>query len=84
MNSRSDLSNDVAVFRLITSWNDKCYDHKCIKTFAEILIVNDVARNNNVNFHWKYVHFESDKILFQKRYDKTNLTLVTLVTSKAH
>ena len=36
----------------------------CINTFAGIRNVIDNVRNNNVNFHWKYVHIEGDKILF--------------------
>ena len=51
------------------------YDHTCINTFARICNVIDVVRNNNVNFHWKCVHFIGDKIVFKKSYDKTNLTL---------
>ena len=50
----------------------------CINTFAGIRNVIDDARNNNVNFHWKYVQFKGDKIVFKKSYDKTNLTLVVI------
>ena len=50
----------------------------CINTFAGICNVIDNVRNNNVNFHWKYVHFKGDKILFKKSYDKTDLTLVVI------
>ena len=48
----------------------------CINTFAGIFNVIEDVRNNNVTFHWKYVHFKGDKIIFKKSYDKTNLTLV--------
>ena len=50
----------------------------CINTFAGICNVIDV-HNNTVNFHRKCVHFEGDKILFWKSYDKTNLTLVVIL-----
>ena len=50
----------------------------CINTFAGIRNVTDDARNNNVNFHRKYVHFKGDKIVFKKSYDKTNLTLMVI------
>ena len=33
------------------------YDHTCNNTFAGIRNVIDDVRNDNVNFHWKYVHF---------------------------
>ena len=38
----------------------KCYDHTCINTFAGVRNVIDDVRNNNVNFHLKYVNFEGD------------------------
>ena len=49
--SIQSLSYDVAVFQSITSCNKKCYDHKCINTFAGICNVIDDVRNNSVNFH---------------------------------
>ena len=49
---------------------------RVITLLREYVIVD--VRNNNVNFHWKYVHFKSDKNLFKKSYDKTNLTLVVI------
>ena len=39
------------------------YGHTCINTFARICNVIDDVHDNNVNFHRKYVHHESDKIL---------------------
>ena len=50
----------------------------CILTFAGMQNVIDDVRNNNVNFCWKYVHSEGDKILFQKSYDKMNFTLMVI------
>ena len=41
--------------------------------------VNDDVLNNNVDFHRKYVYLEGDKIIFEKSYDKTNLTLVVIL-----
>ena len=41
------------------------------------MVIVDV-RYNIVNFHWKYVHFKGNKIIFKKSYDKTNLTLVVI------
>ena len=49
-----------------------------VLTLAGIRKVIDDVHNNNVNFHWKYVHFIGDKIVFKKSYDKTNLTLVVI------
>ena len=69
------LSYDVTVFQCITSCNKTCYDHTCINMFAKIHNVIDDVQNNNVYFHSKSFHFEGDKILFQKSYDKTNLTI---------
>ena len=51
-----------------------------INTFARMRNVIDNFRNN-VNFHWKYVHFKGDKIVFKKPYDKTNLTQDEVVIS---
>ena len=39
-------------------------------------VIDNVS--NNVNFHWKYVHFKGNKIVFKKSYDKTNLTLMVI------
>ena len=49
-----------------------------VLTLAGIRNFFDNVHNNNVNFHWKYVHFKGDKIVFKKSYDKTNLTLVVI------
>ena len=38
----------------------------------------DEVRINNIDFHWKYVHFKGDKIVFKKSYDETNFTLVVI------
>ena len=76
--NKKNLSYDVAVFQWITPCNKKCYDHTCINTFAGIRKVIVDVRNNNENFHWKYVHFKGDKMFFKKSYDKTNLTLVVI------
>ena len=50
----------------------------CINTFAVICNVIDYVRDNNVNFHWKYVIFDGDKILFGKSCGQMNLTLVVI------
>ena len=71
------LSYDVAVFQWIMS----CHKNRMTtrnNTSAGIRSVIDDVRNNNVNFHWKYVHFDGDKIVYKKSYDKTNLTLVVI------
>ena len=44
-----------------------------VLTLAGICYVVDDVCNNNGNFHWKYVHFKEDKIVFKKSYDKRNL-----------
>ena len=49
-----------------------------MNTFAGIRNVIDEVRNNNVNFHSNYVHFKGDTIVFNKSYDKKNLTLVVI------
>ena len=63
-NEYQQLSYDVTVFQWITSCHKNRMTTRVFYTFAGIRNVIDDVRNNNVNFHWKYVHFKSDKNLF--------------------
>ena len=55
------LSYDVAVFKWITVLL------MSINTFAGICNIIDIVGNNNVNFHWKHVHFKGDKIVLRSQ-----------------
>ena len=63
-NIKKVLSYDVAVFQWITSCHKNRMTTRVI-TLAGIRNVIDDVRNNNVNFHWKYVHCKSDKTYFR-------------------
>ena len=58
------LSYDAAVFQWITSCHKNRMTTRVI-TLVGIRNVIDDVRNNNVNFHWKCVHFKSDKTYFR-------------------
>ena len=58
------LSYDIAAFQWITSCNKSVMATRVLTLLHRIRNVIDDVRNNCVNFHWKYVHFKGDKIIF--------------------
>ena len=75
---RTDIHTDVYHMTSLFSSGKRHEMESVMITRVSTFAGKRNVRNNNVNFHKKYVHFEGDKIIFSESYDKKNLTLVVI------